>query len=253
VYLNKNGIAEVTLLGQNVNAYGKDLADGTTFPTLLRALNKIKNLKRIRFTTSHPRDAVTEMIQAIADSEKVCEHIHLPLQSGSNSVLKAMRRGYTFESYDRTVTQLRKTVPGIAITSDIIVGFPGETETDFKATCRALENIRFDQIFSFKYSIRPGTAAASLKDHISEEQKAERLSIVHEIQGRITESYHKASEGTLQSVLIEGFRPSDGQPFGRTRTNKIVNLESSDTTNPGKEIIVTITKGLRHSLKGIVT
>ncbi|MCA1961318.1 MAG: radical SAM protein, partial [Desulfomonile sp.] len=180
----------------------------------------------------------------------VCEHIHLPLQSGSDQVLSAMRRGYTRDEYLSKVRSLRERCPGVAITADIIVGFPGETEEDFAQTCSALEEIRYDQIFSFKYSCRPGTVAARMTGMVEEKVKARRLAEIHAIQDRITEDYHRSAEGTVEEVLVEGRRDAPGQPFGRTRTNKIVNLEASDPARAGDLVRVRITKGLKHSLLG---
>ncbi|MBM3299681.1 MAG: tRNA (N6-isopentenyl adenosine(37)-C2)-methylthiotransferase MiaB [Deltaproteobacteria bacterium] len=246
------GVREITLLGQNVNAYGNDLPDGMSFAQLLEQLDKVEPLDRIRFTTSHPRDFNDDLIAAIRDLERVCEHVHLPLQSGSDRVLSAMRRGYSLAQYIEKTDRLREEVSGVAITADMIVGFPGETEADFNATVEALTKIRFDQIFSFKYSPRPGTAALRLPDHLTEDVKSLRLSRIHEVQDQITEEYHKAAEGTEEEVLIEGVRQRDNQGFGRTRTNKIVNLNRPDGIGPGDLVKVRITRGLKHSLIGEV-
>lgn len=245
-----HGVKEVTLLGQNVNAYGKDLGDGASFAGLLAALDRIEGLERVRFTTSHPRDFDDDLIDAMAGLAAVCEHIHLPLQSGSDRVLRAMGRGYTRDEYLHKVQALRERCSGVAITTDMIVGFPGESDQDFLQTCAALEEIRYDQIFSFKYSPRPGTAAARMPGTVDEEIKAQRLAEVHAIQDRITEEYHRAAEDTIEEVLIEGRREGSGQPFGRTRTNKIVNLGASDPACTGDLVTVRIVRGLRHSLLG---
>lgn len=243
-------VREVTLLGQNVNAYGKDLRAGYSFARLLTELNRIEGIQRIRFTTSHPRDFDGDLARAMGNLESVCEHIHLPLQSGSDRVLQAMRRGYTLAEYLEKLRVLREAIPSVAVTADMIVGFPGETAEDFSQTLQALEQIRFDQIFSFKFSPRPGTAARNLPEQIPEEVKTERLSKVHELQDRITAAYHLAAEGTAVEVLVEGFRPRTGQPFGRTRGNKIVNLESADGVSVGDLVKVKILRGLKHSLTG---
>lgn len=248
--ITKKGVKEITLLGQNVNAYGKDLEDGTTFVALLEELNGISDLSRIRFTTSHPRDFGPKIAAAMGTLETVCEHIHLPLQSGSDRILHAMRRGYTRDEYLQKTRTLRHNVSGVAITADIIVGFPGETTEDFEQTISALEEIRFDQIFSFKFSPRPGTSAYHLPDPVPEEIKAERLAKVHSVQDRITEQYHRNAEGTEEEILIEGVRQRSGQPFGRTRTNKVVNLHSGDTVLTGDLVRVKIVRGLKHSLLG---
>jgi tRNA-2-methylthio-N6-dimethylallyladenosine synthase len=248
--LVEKGVREITLLGQNVNAYGKDLADGNSFAGLLTQLDRTEGLSRIRFTTSHPKDLDDSLVQRIADLESVCEHIHLPLQSGSDRILSAMNRKYTMAQYLEEIARLREASPGIAITADMIVGFPGETDQDFDETISALEQIRFDQIFSFKFSRRPGTAACSLPDQIPDEIKAQRLATVHSVQDRITQQYHTGVEGTVAEILIEGIRERSGQPYGRTRSNKIVNLDSSDSVQIGDLIPVEITKGLKHSLLG---
>jgi tRNA-2-methylthio-N6-dimethylallyladenosine synthase len=248
--LVENGIKEVTLLGQNVNAYGKDLSNGSSFAQLLKKLDRINGLERIRFTTSHPRDFHEDLIDAMSNLGSVCEHIHLPLQSGSDRVLEAMRRGYTRKEYLEKIRLLRDKVPGVAVTADIIVGFPGESEQDYEFTLSALEEIRYDQIFSFKYSTRPGTTARTLPDQLPEDLKRERLARVHEIQDKITAEYHSAAVGTEEEVLIEGFRPGSNQPFGRARTNKIVNLGANDGVNQGDIVTVKITRGLKHSLAG---
>jgi len=248
--LGRRGVREVTLLGQNVNAYGKDLKDGIRFPELLRTLSSIDGLARVRFTTSHPRDFHEDLARAMHDVQEVCEHVHLPLQAGSNRILKAMRRGYVYEDYLEKITFLRDLVPGAAVTTDIIVGFPGETDEDFEGTCRALQTIRFDQIFSFKYSPRPQTIAASMDRHVPEEVKKRRLAAVHAIQDAITQQYHDEMVGSVQEVLIEGIKSGDGQPYGRTVTNKIVNLDQTDCAAVGDVVKVTITRGLKHSLAG---
>jgi tRNA-2-methylthio-N6-dimethylallyladenosine synthase len=248
--LVEHGVKEVTLLGQNVNAYGKDLEGIASFGDLLRRLDGISGLERIRFTTSHPKDFTFDLVDAMAELSSVCEHVHLPLQSGSDRILSAMRRGYTREQYLEVIRGLRGRIPGVAITADMIVGFPGETAEDFQQTLAALEEIRFDQIFSFKYSARPGTAARRLPGHVADEDKSERLAQVHALQDRITEQYHKAAEETEVEVLIEGFRPQSGQPFGRARTNRIVNLEAADGAAVGELVQVRVVRGLKHSLVG---
>ena len=248
--LVERGVKEITLLGQNVNAYGKDLNERALFTDLLTELNRIPELSRIRFTTSHPRDFNDNMASAMADLNSVCEHIHLPLQSGSDRILAAMNRGYTSLEYMEKLQRLREKIPNVAVTTDIIVGFPGESQADFEDTQRALQTIRFDQIFSFKFSQRPGTAAGKLSDQVPDEIKMERLATVHSIQDDITLQHHKNAEGSIEEVLIEGIRNGNGQPFGRTRTNKIVNLESSECIREGDLLKVRIIRGLKHSLLG---
>ncbi len=250
-WLVAGGIKEITLLGQNVNAYGNDLNSGVSFSTLLKALNRVPDLKRIRFTTSHPKDFNSDLIDALGSLDKVCEHVHLPIQSGSDSILKAMGRKYTRSQYFSKVEALRQRIPGVAITTDIIVGFPGETEQDFNDTMSALNAIRYDQIFSFKYSVRPGTAAEHLQGRLSEEVKKERLARIHELQERITTEYHKSMEGAVSEVLVEKDPAgASGQAVGRTRTNKIVNFECGGASLLGLTVNVEIIEGLKHSLRG---
>ncbi len=251
-WLVEHGIREITLLGQNVNAYGLDSASGNNFSTLLKSLNNINKLERIRFTTSHPKDFDLDLVEAMASLDKVCEHVHLPIQSGSDEILKAMRRKYNKGQYLSKIESLRQTIPGVAITTDIIVGFPGETDEDFQDTLSVLDLIRYDQIFSFKYSVRPGTAAEHIGGHLSEETKKARLARVHEIQEIITDTYHKSLEGKNVEVLVERNPPDhSGQAFGRTRTNKIVNFECSNRNVLGQTVQVKILEGLKHSLRGI--
>lgn len=244
------GVREITLLGQNVNAYGKDLNGKNSFPELLRRLNEISGLARIRFTTSHPRDFSEELADAMAQSESVCPHIHLPLQSGSDKILRAMNRGYDFPTYLSKIEILRDRIPDAAVTADIIVGFPGETSEDFEKTLSALKQVRYDQIFSFKYSSRPGTAALKIPGHFDEDLKVERLARIHLVQEEITADYQKAAEGTVKEVLVEGSRDDSDQLFGRTPTNKIVNFPRDPALRPGDVVKVEILKGLKHSLLG---
>lgn len=250
--LASQGVREIALLGQNVNAYGKDLGNGTHFTGLLEKLSAIKDIKRIRFTTSHPRDFDSSLAEAVANLAKVCEHVHLPLQSGSDRVLRNMRRAYTFSEYLEKIDMLRSKSPGCAITADMIVGFPGESDEDFQDTIDALERIRFDQIFSFKFSPRPGTAAEHMSDQIPEEVKKARLAEVHIIQGAITQNYHRLLEGTVAEILIEGRSRYENQFYGRTRTNKIVNFEVVANRFIGDVAQVKIIRGLRHSLVGSI-
>lgn len=248
--LTQTGVKEITLLGQNVNAYELKNRDNNTFAELLVSLDHVPGLRRIRFTTSHPRDFHENIIGAMAELETVCEHVHLPLQAGSDRILKAMRRGYSLADYLTIVARLRSAMPGVAITSDIIVGFPGETEQDFRQTVEALREIRFDQIFSFKFSARPGTLAQTLPEQTPEDVKTQRLAEIQALQDDITQSYHRRAERTVEEVLIEGIRPQSGQPFGRTRTNKVVNVEPNEGIGIGDTLEVMIVKGLKHSLFG---
>lgn len=246
--LAESGYKEITLLGQNVNSYRSD----TDFPGLLRRLDRVGGIERIRFVTSHPKDLSDELISMMSDLPKVCEHIHLPLQSGSSNILRLMNRGYTYEEYIRKVMRLRDKVSGIAITSDIIAGFPGETEDDHLLTIKALKEIEFDGIFAFKFSPRPGTVAAQMQDHLIEEIKSERLREILEVQDEITTMKNRALEGTIQEILIEGESETDKEKLtGRTRTNKIVNIPKiNNGIEKGTLIYVEITKGRQHSLEG---
>jgi tRNA-2-methylthio-N6-dimethylallyladenosine synthase len=236
---------EVTLLGQNVNSYKSDM----NFPELLREINKIKGIKRIRFVTSHPKDLSDELICAIRDLDKVCEHIHLPLQSGSSKVLALMNRKYTYDDYMKKVEHLKKEIPEIAITSDIIAGFPQETDEDHNDTIKALKEVEFDGIFAFKFSPRPGTKASTMNGQIPDDIKSSRLSEILELQNKITERKNKQLKGTLQEVLIEKDKDK-GKLTGRTRANKIVHINSSNNVKYGDTVMIKITKALRHSLEG---
>jgi tRNA-2-methylthio-N6-dimethylallyladenosine synthase len=240
------GYKEITLLGQNVNSYKSEM----DFPGLLRSLDRVGGIERIRFVTSHPKDLSDELISAISDLQKVCEHIHLPLQSGSSRILRLMNRGYTYEEYANKVSRIRGDVPGISITSDIISGFPGETEDDHIQTIHALKEIEFDGIFSFKFSQRPGTRAAFMKGQLTDEVKSERLTQILRVQDKITETKNRALEGTIQEILIEGESETDKEKLtGRARTNKIVNIPKINVQR-GSLLSVEITKGRQHSLEG---
>nr|MBP7111278.1 tRNA (N6-isopentenyl adenosine(37)-C2)-methylthiotransferase MiaB [Bacillota bacterium] len=205
----ESGARDITLLGQNVNAYGKGLADvdgrRPDFTSLLRLLNdEMPDGVRIRFTTSHPRFVDDGMIEALARLDKVCEHYHLPMQAGSDRVLRAMNRGYTSEQYLGLLYRVRRAVPGCAITSDIMVGFPGETEEDFQDTMRAVEAARFDAAFTFVYSPRKGTAAEKMQGQVSEEEKKDRIGRLIELQNRISLEVNRQLAGTAQEVMAEG-------------------------------------------------
>ena len=190
------GIKEVCLLGQNVNGYGKGLEGEISFPELLSRINEIDGLQRIRFTTSHPRDLSEGLIQAFSKLPKLCEHIHLPFQSGSNKILKSMHRDYTRESYLEKIGRLRERCPSVAITADVIVGFPGEEEDDFNQTLDLIHRVQFDDLFSFKYSPRKGTRAAQIQDQINEKVKQDRLAKLQGIQKEITLQKNQALVGS---------------------------------------------------------
>jgi tRNA-2-methylthio-N6-dimethylallyladenosine synthase len=262
-----DGVKEVTLLGQNVNSYGKK--EGLcSFPELLSRVEAIEGLLRIRFTTSHPKDFDGDLAKAFQSNKKLCNHIHLPVQSGSNRILKRMNRKYTRELYLDKVNKLRDTCSEIAITSDIIVGFPGETDADFKDTLDLLREVEFDGLFAFMYSDRPNAPAAEFGGKISEPQKSERLQTLLELQESFTKKKNKALIGSAQLILAEGFSKKqstgglgDSHPVaqwtGRTTTNKIVHFYQNDNAgscgeiSPGKLVWVKIEKAYSHSLWGI--
>ncbi|MBI5025493.1 MAG: tRNA (N6-isopentenyl adenosine(37)-C2)-methylthiotransferase MiaB [Nitrospirae bacterium] len=250
--LAEKGFKEITLLGQNVNSYGKGFAEDVNFPRLLYLIHNIEGIQRIRFVTSHPRDLSNDLIKAMRELPKICEHIHLPLQAGSDKVLSMMNRGYTYIEYKEKIDRLREAIPDISITTDIIVGFPGEGEEDFQCTLRALEEIEFDGIFAFKYSKRPKTAALNLPDHISEKIKAQRLSMVLNLQDSITYKKNKTLEGKTLEVLVEGLSETDKDKLtGRTRANKIVNFYGN-SEHIGNRINIKILEAKQHSLYGEV-
>ena len=248
--LTESGVREVTLLGQNVNSYGKGLKGEASFPALLKRVNEVGGIDRIRFTTSHPKDLSRELIRCFSDLPKLCEHFHLPFQSGSDRILKKMNRGYGREDYSEKVERLREACPSIAITADVLVGFPGETERDFQDTLDLIETIEFDSLFSFRFSKRKGTAAADLPNQIPEEVRRERLMILQGIQKKITRRKNREVEGRLERVLVEGrSRKHASEMMGRTRSNRIVNFPG-DADLIGQEVLVRIEKGFANSLRG---
>jgi len=260
------GIKEVTLLGQNVNSYGKK--EGLcSFAELLSRINDIEGLLRIRFTTSHPKDLNSDLIHRFRHLEKLCRHIHLPVQSGSNAVLKHMNRKYTRELYLDKVAKLRDTCPDIALTSDIIVGFPGETTADFEKTLGLINRVQFDGLFAFQYSDRPNARSVEFADKISETEKKERLQSLLSMQEDITKKKNQSLVGSIQTILIDGLSKKEiadrsqaerlpEQWSGRTTTNKIVNFDcdrdSEDCAgfSAGRLLDVRIEKAYFHSLRG---
>lgn len=247
--LTQKGYKEVTLLGQNVNSYMSDL----DFPELLAEINKIDGISRIRFVTSHPKDLSEKLIKIMKEAEKVCEHLHLPLQSGSTKILGLMNRKYSYEEYALKVELLRKNIPQIAITTDIIAGFPQETDYDHALTVKALKEISFDGIFAFKFSPRKGTAAALMEGRIDMAVGSERLQQILDLQNEITEIKNKELEGTLQELLIEGIDEKDSRLYtGRTRTNKIAAVPKADGIQKGLLLNVLIKKANRHSLDAVL-
>lgn len=216
------GLRDITLLGQNVNSYQYD---GYRFPDLLRKLNDIESLWRLRFVTSHPKDLSDELISAMAGCTKVCEHIHLPLQAGDDQVLKNMNRSYNVDHYLGLIDKLRTAIPNIAITTDLMVGFPGESEAQFENTLRVMESIRFDYAFCFKYSEREGTKAASYKDQVPEDERLRRLQTMIELQRQITFDKFQEQVGKTVEVYVEDFsRKSQDMVSGKTRDFKIAVL-----------------------------
>ncbi|MCK5322887.1 MAG: tRNA (N6-isopentenyl adenosine(37)-C2)-methylthiotransferase MiaB [Desulfobulbaceae bacterium] len=259
-HLVENGVKEVTLLGQNVNSYGKDCKSGnnssdaltTDFPGLLRLVAKIPGLLRIRFTTSHPKDLSEDLMRCFEELSNLCPHFHLPVQAGSNRILKLMNRRYTIETYLKKVEKLRQYRPDIAITTDIIVGFPGETREDFEATMDLVNKVRYHGAFSFKYSNRPGVKASGFKDQIEEREKSERLTQLQARQKEITMERNREYEGRQMAVMIEKENMSSrGQWRGRTETNHVANIEASGPFKPGQIIQARITEACYHSLRGV--
>jgi len=248
--LTDHGVKEVILLGQNVNSYGKKQEFACDFVSLIEKINEVDGIERIRFTTSHPKDLSEDLISCFARIPKLCEHIHLPVQSGSNRILKLMNRCYSKEDYLEKVMKLRNACPSISITSDIIVGFPGESEEDYQETIDMMEKIRFDSIFSFKYSERKGTAAQKLPGKVSEAEKRRRLKELQTLQNKHTQEINSKLEGTIQEVLVEGrSKNSEHDVMGRTRSWKIVNFKG-ESKLIGKLVDVNIARGYLHSLRG---
>jgi tRNA-2-methylthio-N6-dimethylallyladenosine synthase len=241
------GVREITLLGQNVNSYGRDL--GTNFADLLRAVDAVEGIDRIRFTSPHPKDFRRDVISAMAECEAVCEHAHLPLQSGSTRVLKAMRRTYSRERYLRLAAELRAAIPDLALTTDIIVGFPGETERDFEETLEVVEEVGYDGAFTFVYSPRHGTEAATAANQVPDEVKKERIGRLVDVVQRVALERNRERVGRTEEVLVEG--PSRTDPAllrGRTRRNTTVNFVGSSA--PGALVEVEIEDASSTTLKG---
>ncbi len=249
--LAADGVRELTLLGQNVNSYGRDLAPEvrTDFGELLRACDAVEGIERIRFTSPHPKDFRAPVIAAIAECGAVCEHVHLPLQSGSARILKAMRRTYDPDRYRRLVELLRAAIPDLALTTDVIVGFPGETEDDFLCTLELVEEVGFDGAFTFVYSPRGGTEAASMPAQVAHELKIERLERLVELTQRVASERNRARVGEVEEVLVEGRSRTDAQLLrGRTRRNTTVNFAGE--AGPGELVRVEITAATSTTLRG---
>jgi len=251
--LVRQGYKEIMLLGQNVNDYGKDLPGEANFATLLQILDQTEGLWRIRYMTSHPRNFSDEIIETIAASKKVCEHFHLPIQAGSNKVLQLMNRGYTREDYLQKVGKIRKLIPGASITTDLIVGFPGETEKDFEETLDLVRRVRFDAAYTFMFSPRPGTPAAELPDQVPLEEKRKRLSQLIEVQKQISLEVNQELRGQTWEVLVEGRSKNNPQRWsGRTRTNKVVVFQGNGDDLTGKLVDVQIDAPRSWYLEGFL-
>jgi tRNA-2-methylthio-N6-dimethylallyladenosine synthase len=249
--LAADGVKEITLLGQNVNSWGRDLRPDleTEFGELLRACDAVEGIERIRFTSPHPKDFRDPVIAAMAECDAVCEHIHLPLQSGSSRILKAMRRTYDRDRYLALVDKLRAAIPGVALGTDVIVGFPGETQDDFAQTLDVVEEVRYDSAFTFIYSPRHGTEAASLPDQVPDEVKHERLERLVEVVQRIAAERNAERIGTVQQVLVEGASRTDPSLLrGRTRGNVTVNFTGDAA--PGELVDVAVAAATSTTLRG---
>jgi tRNA-2-methylthio-N6-dimethylallyladenosine synthase len=249
--LAREGVKEVTLLGQNVNSYGRDLRPDieTGFAELLRACDGVEGIERIRFTSPHPKDFREPVIEAMAECDSVCEHAHLPLQSGSARMLKRMRRTYTPERYLALAERMRSAIPDLALTTDLIVGFPGETEADFRETLRLVEEVGFEGAYTFVYSPRHGTEAAAMPDQVPEEVKHERIDELVEVVQRVAHECNRIRVGRIEEVLVEGpSRTGDNLHRGRTRRNTTVNFGGA--AQPGELADVAIHSATSTTLRG---
>jgi tRNA-2-methylthio-N6-dimethylallyladenosine synthase len=249
--LAREGVREITLLGQNVNSYGRDLLPDIRidFGELLRACDAIQGIGRIRFTSPHPKDFRRSLIEAMSDCEAVCEHAHLPLQSGSTRILKAMRRTYNRERYLRLAEEMRAAIPDLALTTDLIVGFPGETEEDFEQTVSAVEEVGYDGAFTFVFSPRRGTEAATMAGQVPEDVKRERIEHLIEVVQRVAELRNRERIGRVEEVLVEGPSRTDAAVLrGRTRRNTTVNFQGS--AEAGELVLVEIEGATSTTLRG---
>lgn len=247
----KEGYKEITLLGQNVNSYGLDLKDGTDFSALLQAVDRIDGIERVRYMTSHPKDMTFAMIDAIADSKKVVNHMHLPIQSGSDELLKKMNRGYTVDQYMELVEYARERIPDLVLTTDIIVGFPGETEEMFCQTLGLLKRVQYDMAYTFIYSPRTGTPAAKMEHQIPQEEKSRRLQRLMDVQNVYSLQLNQAMEHKEYEVIVEGPTKNDENHwFGRTTGNKMIIWEHDGSADVGDTVKVAVDKGQTWVLKG---
>lgn len=248
VHLARRGVKEVTLLGQNVDSYGHDLPGSVNLSHLLAAVNEVEGLERVRFLTSHPNDMSDEIIAAVADLDKVCEHVNLPFQAGDDKILADMRRGYTNAEYREKIERIRERVPNVSLATDLIVGFCGETEAQFERTAEMVREIRFDKVHSAAYSTRPGTIAARLmQDDVPQDEKKRRLKVIEEIQESVAADINAKLVDTNQRVLVEGKRR--GRWFGRNRNDKLVFFDSPDDIK-GAMVDVRVERAGAWSLQG---
>lgn len=251
--LGEKGFKEITLLGQNVNSYGLDFKDGTDFGTLVDALDGIPGIERIRYMTSHPQDMTKGMVDALGRSSNIVTQLHLPVQSGSDNILKRMNRHYSVEEYKDLLQYCRERIGGVTITTDIIVGFPGETEEDFQQTLQLLKDVRYDMAFTFIYSKRSGTPAAEFEEQVPEEVKRVRLQALMDVQNEISLELNQAMEGKVYDIIVEGpSRTDEYMWFGRTSGNKMVLFPKQENLNIGDTIDVRIDKGQTWVLYGTV-
>ena len=251
--LVKSGVQEITLLGQNVNSYGKTNSvnpdnSAYSFSDLLHDVSLVEGLKRLRFTTSNPKDLTDELIRCFQDIKHLCHQFHLPVQSGSDAILKKMNRKYTIDQYLAQVEKLRRYCPDIALTTDVIVGFPGESSDDFECTMELLEQVQFHGSFSFKYSDRPGTLASTFEDKIEKSIQSERLARFQKRQDEISLKKNEEYVGTIKNVMVENCTGEDVK--GRTGTNHIVHFKKRSDLSPGDCVDITITHAGQHSLQG---
>jgi tRNA-2-methylthio-N6-dimethylallyladenosine synthase len=247
----ESGYTEIQLLGQNVNSY-RDPSDKKSFAELLAAVGEVPGIRRVRFTTSHPRDFTPDIVDAIDTVRTLCDHVHLPVQSGSSRVLKAMLREYSRGEYLERISWMRSARRKLSITTDIIVGFPGETEAEFEETLSLLQEAQYDGVFSFKYSPRPNTPAQHMADSISDDEKSRRLGALQERQREIQRVNYEKHVGTIVEVMVEGRNEARAQIIGRSSQNKTVNFTTSALIQPatGNYVNVTITKSFPNSLVG---
>jgi tRNA-2-methylthio-N6-dimethylallyladenosine synthase len=248
--LTASGVREILLLGQNVNSYGRSLDNQTGFVDLLHRIQAQTNVGRLRFTTSHPKDLTPELIQCFADLPRLCKHLHLPVQAGSDTILSRMNRGYTAAQYLKKISMLREACPDIAVSADVMVGFPGETEDDFHQTLQLLAAVQFDNLFSFRYSDRSYVESSEFPDKVNTQTKTRRLSELQRVQAEITLRKNQLEVGRIREVLVEGpSRAANGQLTGRTSQNRAVNFDGSKRLI-GQTIYVKITSAFSHSLGG---